>query len=62
MESIQRKLPANPGEKTNILSCLLFTWTIPLFKKGYAKVLQLDDIFQPLKCDKSDVLGDRLEA
>lgn len=62
MESIQRKLPANPGEKINIFSCLLFTWTIPLFKKGYAKVLQLDDIFQPLNCDKSDVLGDRLEA
>lgn len=62
MESIQRTLPPNPREKTNIFSLLLFTWTIPLFKKGYAKVLQLDDIFQPLKCDKSDALGNRLEA
>lgn len=62
MESIQRKLPSNPREKTNFLSILFFTWTIPLFKKGYAKVLQFDDIFQPLKSDKSDVLGDRLEV
>ncbi|XP_055304324.1 ATP-binding cassette subfamily C member 4-like [Sitodiplosis mosellana] len=62
MESIQRNLPPNPREKVNIVSLLLFTWTVPLFRKGYAKVLQLEDIFQPLKCDKSDVLGDRLEA
>ena len=61
MESSRKTLPRNPREKSNILSILLFTWTIPLFKKGYTKVLQLDDIFQPLPYDKSELLGDRLE-
>lgn len=61
MESSRKELPPNPREKSNIFSTLLFTWTLPLFKKGYTKILELDDIFQPLKCDKSDLLGDRLE-
>lgn len=62
MESTHRHLPPNPREKTNFLSILFFTWTLPLFKKGYNKVLEFDDIFQPLKDDRSDALGDRLEA
>lgn len=61
MESSHRQLPLNPREKTNFLSVLFFTWTLPLFKKGYGKILQLEDIFQPLNCDKSESLGDRLE-
>lgn len=62
MEAVHRKLPPNPRENTNFLSVLVFAWTLPLFKKGYGKILQLDDIFQPLNCDKSSSLGDRLEA
>lgn len=62
MESFQRQLPPNPSEKANFLSIVFFMWTIPLFKKGYYKVLQLNDIFQPLTRDKSKVLGDQLEA
>lgn len=61
MESSRKTLPRNPREKSNILSILLFTWTIPLFKKGYTKILEWDDIFQPLPYDKSELLGDRLE-
>lgn len=62
MEAFHRQQPPNPREKSNFLSILFFTWTIPLFKKGFKKDLQLDDIFQSLKCDKADSLGDRLEA
>lgn len=62
MESTRRKLSPNPCEKTNFLSLLFFAWTIPIFKKGYAKVLEFHDIYQPLKSDKSDSLGDRLEV
>lgn len=62
MESTKQKFLANPREKTNFLSIILFTWTIPLFKRGYSKVLQMEDIYQPLKVDYSDSLGDRLEA
>lgn len=61
MESTQIRLPVNPRESVNFLSKLLFTWTIPLFQKGYRKVLHLPDIFQPLTSDKSGSLGDRLE-
>lgn len=62
MESTQRKYQPNPRETTNILSVLFFTWTIPLFRKGYSKVLEMSDIFQPLTSDHSDLLGNRLEA
>lgn len=61
MESFQRKLPPNPHESANWFSKIFFTWTVPFFKKGYHKVLQLDDIFQPKACDQSESLGDRLE-
>ncbi|XP_055306876.1 ATP-binding cassette sub-family C member 4-like [Sitodiplosis mosellana] len=62
MESNHCKLPPNPRESANILSIVFFTWTLPLFKKGYEKILKLGDIFQPLTSDKSDKLGDRLET
>ncbi|XP_055606094.1 ATP-binding cassette sub-family C member 4-like [Uranotaenia lowii] len=61
MEAIRRKLPPNPREDANLFSILTFWWTIDLFKKGYSKVLELQDLFRPLKKDQSDVLGDRLE-
>lgn len=62
MESTRRKLPPNPRENANFLSVLFFVWTLPLFKKGYAKVLELEDIFQPLTSDRSESLGNRLEV
>lgn len=61
MQSSQRILPPNPREKVNIFSILTFAWTVPVFKKGYSKILELNDIFRPLNCDRSMTLGDRLE-
>lgn len=61
MESARRKLLANPHETANIWSSLFFTWTVPMFQKGYRKELEMDDIYQPLHCDRSNKLGDRLE-
>ena len=61
MESTQQKCSPNPRDNTNIFSILFFTWTIPLFKKGYGKILQIEDMFQPMKSDHSNLLGDRLE-
>lgn len=61
MESSRRIFAVNPREKTNIFSVLTFVWTLPLFKKGFSKILQLDDIYGPLKCDRSETLGERLE-
>lgn len=57
----EQKRSENPREKANIFSILTFWWTIDLFRKGYSKVLELEDLFKPLEVDKSEVLGTRLE-
>ncbi|XP_051166278.1 ATP-binding cassette sub-family C member 4-like [Leptopilina boulardi] len=51
----------NPREKASCISVLLWWWTVHLFKKGYTKVLGPEDLFDPLRTDKSSLLGDRLE-
>lgn len=61
MDPGKRKYLPNPRENANIFSVLFFTWTMPLFRKGYAKVIELDDVFQPLEVDKSECLGQRLQ-
>ncbi|XP_058066855.1 probable multidrug resistance-associated protein lethal(2)03659 [Anopheles bellator] len=49
-----------PRQKANVLSYVVFGWTIPIFFKGYKKELTTDDLYQPLKDHKSDGLGNRL--
>ncbi|XP_043465525.1 ATP-binding cassette sub-family C member 4-like [Leptopilina heterotoma] len=51
----------NPREKASCISVLLWWWTVRLFKTGYTKILGTEDLFDPLKEDKSSFLGDRLE-
>lgn len=62
MESTRRQLLPNPCENANFLSKLFFTWTLPMFRKGYTKDLEMDDIYQQLDSDRSSKLGDRLEV
>lgn len=33
-----------------------------MFRKGYSKTLEVDDLYSPLTKDKSERLGDRLEG
>ncbi|CAK9828615.1 ABC transporter C family member 4 [Anthophora retusa] len=61
MDSSNVKSKPNPRERASLLSVLLWWWTIDLFKTGYRKVLQTDDLYDPLKFDRSNILGDRLE-
>ncbi|CAK9815097.1 Probable multidrug resistance-associated protein lethal(2)03659 [Anthophora plagiata] len=61
MDSSNVKSKPNPRERASLLSVLLWWWTIDLFKTGYKKVLQTDDLYDPLKFDRSNILGDRLE-
>lgn len=56
------KAAENPREKANFLSVITFFWTLDLFKKGYSKELEIDDLYKPLECDDSKRLGDRLET
>ncbi|XP_043465526.1 ATP-binding cassette sub-family C member 4-like [Leptopilina heterotoma] len=51
----------NPREGASCISVLLWWWTVRLFKTGYTKELGTEDLFHPLKEDKSSFLGDRLE-
>lgn len=62
MESARLELPSNPCEKANCLSKLLFLWILPLFKKGLKKTLVINDMYEPLKSDRSELLGNRLES
>lgn len=61
MESSRKILSPNPREKSGLFSIITFAWTLPLFKKGYTRILELNDIPQSLKSDKSNSLGQRLE-
>lgn len=61
MESARRNLLANPRQSANLLSMLFFGWSIPIFKKGYAKPLDSEDVYEPLDKDRSSNLGGRLE-
>lgn len=61
MDQSDQKLTDNPAEKANILSRLTFLWTLGLFRKGNKKVLQIEDLYKPMKIDESASLGDRLE-
>ncbi|CAG9859551.1 unnamed protein product [Phyllotreta striolata] len=51
----------NPRDRANAFSVLFFTYTIELFKKGYHKTLDVDDLYNPIQSDRSQTLGDRLE-
>lgn len=62
MEHNELKLPPNPYKKANIFSKLCFTWTLPFFQKPYQRDLEIDDVYETLNSDKSELLGNRLEA
>ncbi|XP_046428417.1 ATP-binding cassette sub-family C member 4-like [Neodiprion fabricii] len=51
----------NPKETANFLSWLCFGWTLPIFMQGRKRSLQLKDLYDPLKSNKSGNLGNRLE-
>lgn len=62
MESSKLNLPPNPRDRANCLSRIFFVWVFPLLKKGYKKTLEIGDLYQPLTHDRSERLGNRLEA
>ncbi|XP_046746878.1 ATP-binding cassette sub-family C member 4-like isoform X1 [Diprion similis] len=59
--SKKRRDRKNLEENSNFLSLLFFGWTFPIFWKGSRHNLQLQDLYDPLKSDESEYLGDRLE-
>lgn len=51
----------NPILRVNPISKLFFWWLNPLFKTGYKRRLEVDDMYNVCEQDSSDNLGDRLE-
>lgn len=52
----------NPRKSANIFSQIFFTWIIPLFWRGTHKGLDIDDLTKCLDKDRSEGLGNELEA
>ncbi|CAG9863640.1 unnamed protein product [Phyllotreta striolata] len=61
MDSTKVKFNPNPRETANIISQVFFGFTLPTFRKGLKKELDVDDVYNPLESDKSDYLCQRLE-
>jgi len=61
MDSSKKPHKSNPRQGANLLSQLLFIWSVPLLFKGSRKGLNTKDLTVCLDKDESKVLGDRLE-
>lgn len=55
MESSKKNRFKNP------FSVLFFGWTIPIFRRGYGKQMESNDVYEPLNEDRSNHLGNRLD-
>lgn len=61
MESNRIRLQPNPSENANCLSKMFFTWIFPFYKMRHKNAINMGDVYEPLKCDRSELLGNRLE-
>ncbi|XP_021376611.1 multidrug resistance-associated protein 4-like isoform X5 [Mizuhopecten yessoensis] len=59
-ETIRHHNP-NPLLTANPISKVFFWWLNPTFSTGYKRRLEVDDLFNVVKCDSSEELGNRLE-
>lgn len=64
MESLNKRnqLPKCPRESANIFSYLTFSWVLQIFFKGKTKTLGEEDLYQPLKEQRADILGSDLDV
>ncbi|OAD54195.1 hypothetical protein WN48_08258 [Eufriesea mexicana] len=60
MDKSQKKKVNNPRQNANPFSILTFWWILKLFIVGYKKELEEDDLYSPLREDRSSCLGQRI--
>ncbi|XP_012146729.2 putative multidrug resistance-associated protein lethal(2)03659 isoform X1 [Megachile rotundata] len=60
MDKSERNLLKNPRQNANLLSILTFWWILKLFIVGYKKELEEEDLYCPLREDRSSYLGERI--
>ncbi|XP_019738050.1 multidrug resistance-associated protein 4-like isoform X7 [Hippocampus comes] len=61
MEALRQDVKDNPSSKANLFSKLFFCWLNPLFRTGYKRRLEENDMYRILPEDASDRLGEELE-
>uniref|UniRef100_UPI0037E906A4 ATP-binding cassette sub-family C member 4-like n=1 Tax=Semicossyphus pulcher TaxID=241346 RepID=UPI0037E906A4 len=61
MEPLRKEGKDNPSASANLFSKIFFCWLNPLFKIGYKKKLEEDDMYKVLPEDASDRLGEELQ-
>lgn len=61
MDTGNREYLPNPRDSAGVISVVFYLWMIPLFRKGYYKILELSDVYLPRRADRSITLGQRLE-
>ncbi|XP_044044179.1 multidrug resistance-associated protein 4 isoform X2 [Siniperca chuatsi] len=60
MEEASKDVKTNPAATANILSKIFFWWLNPLFRTGYKRRLEEDDMYEVLTEDRSERLGQDL--
>uniref|UniRef100_A0A4W5MSH2 Multidrug resistance-associated protein 4 n=1 Tax=Hucho hucho TaxID=62062 RepID=A0A4W5MSH2_9TELE len=61
MEPVKNEAKTNPSAKANLFSQVFFCWLNPLFRIGYKRRLEEDDMYKVLPEDGSERLGEELQ-
>ncbi|XP_041834872.1 ATP-binding cassette sub-family C member 4-like [Melanotaenia boesemani] len=61
MEEVRKDAKTNPAATANIVSKVFFWWLNPLFRIGYKRRLEEDDMYEVLTEDRSANLGQDLQ-
>uniref|UniRef100_A0A667Z5H1 Multidrug resistance-associated protein 4-like n=1 Tax=Myripristis murdjan TaxID=586833 RepID=A0A667Z5H1_9TELE len=61
MEKVTKDAKANPATTASLFSKVFFCWLNPLFRIGYKRRLEEDDMYEVLQEDRSKRLGDELQ-
>ncbi|XP_036838728.1 multidrug resistance-associated protein 4 isoform X4 [Oncorhynchus mykiss] len=61
MEPVKKDAKTNPSATANLFSQVFFCWLNPLFRIGYKRRLEEDDMYKVLPEDGSERLGEELQ-
>ncbi|KAM6945546.1 ATP-binding cassette sub-family C member 4 [Aplochiton taeniatus] len=62
MEPVKKDAKTNPVATANLLSQVFFCWLNPLFRIGYKRRLEEDDMYNVLPEDRSEHVGGELQS